>query len=380
MNILKNGLARSSATQSPAAKLARKSDRRSTTRALPAFEPLEGRQMMSVAPLHVPVTAPTTLIALPRLPGPIHAPLGTDPIQAKYQNEGGAAGFLGSSLGPEMNTPQPGGTYEQFQYGNIYYSAATGAHVVSGAILAEYNALAGETDSNGHNVQNDVGLPTSDQIIPGIATARENAFQGGEIYWSAATGAHVVYGAINGHYNSIGGADSYLGLPTSDEQGIPGGREQYFQNGKILFSKSRGARDVPTQTSLTFTTGTIELGPVGGNAQLILYANGSYDFSGHFHDSGILSRNDSLVFGVRSPSGVLYTFSHSGHMAGEIESGSSDDNWDVSGSNPKLAAGWADLQGATYTWQASESTDLNSLINQIEQGAGLVLSIVSIVA
>ena len=69
-----------------------------------------------------------------------------------------------------------------------------------------------------------------------------NTFQGGTIYWSPATGAHVVYGAIGGLYNSLGGPTSFLGLPISDELGIPGGRVSYFQNGrKIVWTPQGGA-------------------------------------------------------------------------------------------------------------------------------------------
>ena len=52
-----------------------------------------------------------------------------------------------------------------------------------------------------------------------------NTFQGGTIYWSPATGAHVVYGGIGGKYNPrLGGTFGTvsIGLPTSDEANVPG--------------------------------------------------------------------------------------------------------------------------------------------------------------
>ena len=286
-----------------------------------------------------------------------------------------------------MNVPGVAGTrMNTFQGGAIHRSPTTGAHAlyaVYGAIGAEYAATAYETDYYGTVVQQILGAPTSDEMdVPGVAGARMNTFQGGAIYWSPATGAHVVYGAIGGLYNSMGGPTSYLGLPTSDEQGIPGGRETYFQGGKILWNPQNGARAVQAVSSMTFETGYITFDngvPVGGSAELTAYVDGSYHFTGHFHDSGLPSYNDSLVIGLVSPSGVLYTFVHTGHMAGTFESGSRDDNWDVSGTNPALAAGWADLEGCRWYWSASTSADWNPLIGQIEQVAGTVLSVVSIV-
>src|SRR5207248_3266132 len=120
----------------------------------------------------------------------------------------------------EMNVPGiAGGRMNTFHGGAIYWSAATGAHVVYGGIGAEYNATAGETDYFGKNVQTILGLPTSDEInVPGYAGARMITFQGGTIYWSSATGAHAVYGSIADFYNSLGGAGwSGLGLPISEE-------------------------------------------------------------------------------------------------------------------------------------------------------------------
>jgi uncharacterized protein with LGFP repeats len=89
-------------------------------------------------------------------------------------------------------------------------------------------------------------VPTSDEVnVPGVPGARMNTFQGGVIYWSAATGAHVVYGDIGRRYNSMGGPTSNLGLPTSDEEGIPGGRVSYFQHGKIVWTPNGGAHAIP---------------------------------------------------------------------------------------------------------------------------------------
>ena len=154
--------------------------------------------------------------------------------------------ILGAPTSDEMDVPGvPGARMNTFQGGVIYWSPATGAHVVYGAIGAEYAATANETDAIGRNVQLLLGLPTSDEVnVPGVPGARMNTFQGGVIYWSPATGAHVVYGAIGGLYNSLGGPTSFLGLPISDEQSIPGGRVSYFQNGTIVWSPSGGAHVV----------------------------------------------------------------------------------------------------------------------------------------
>jgi uncharacterized protein with LGFP repeats len=313
-------------------------------------------------------------------------------IGAEYNALGGAAGY-GLPTTDEANVPGVRGvrvTY--FENGGpytaaIFWSAATGAHTVYGAIGAEYAATANETGYYGTSVPAQLGAPTSDEMnVPGVAGARMNTFQGGDIYWSPGTGAHVVYGGIGSLYSSMGGPTSYLGLPTADEAGIPGGRVSYFQNGKIVWTPQGGAYAVQTVSQMSFSTGNFNFGSglfdpsVQGKAQLTVYADGSYNFTGDFHDSGALSYNDSFVFGLVSTSGVLYTFSHTGSVAGWTQFwDSSDDSWDVSGTNPALAAGWTDLEGAQSYWKADVSWDVGSLIQEIKDAAGIVETIISIV-
>jgi hypothetical protein len=221
--------------------------------------------------------------------------------------------------------------------------------------------------------------------VPGVAGARMNTFQGGEIYFSVGTGAHVVYGGINAQYLSIGGATSYLGLPTSDEEPAAVGRVSYFQNGKIVWTPDGGANAVQAVSSMTFDTGDFDFGhgwfdpPVQGGAELTVYADGGYHFTGHFHDSGFLPYRDNLAIGLLGTSGYLYTFVHSGYMAGTLGGGSRDDNWDVTGNDPRLAANWADLEGCSWCWKANVNADFGPLVNQLEQVAGVVLGVVSII-
>jgi uncharacterized protein with LGFP repeats len=173
------------------------------------------------------------------------------PVAAKYLATAGDTNAYGTQLQSLLGAPTndetdvpgiAGGRMNTFQGGTIYWSASTGAHVVYGGIGAEYNTTASETDYFGVNVQHILGLPTSDETnVPFYAGARMNTFQGGKIYWSASTGAHVVYGGINALYSSFGGPRSGLGLPTTDELGIPGGRAVYFERGNIVWDAVLGA-------------------------------------------------------------------------------------------------------------------------------------------
>jgi hypothetical protein len=73
-----------------------------------------------------------------------------------------------------------------------------------------------------------------------------------------------------------------------------------------------------------------------------------------------------VLLTLMSPSGVLYMFKHTGHMAGTVEPGSRDDDWSESGNNPLIAANWADLQGATEYLQTDVDFDAAVLLEDIK--------------
>jgi hypothetical protein len=160
-------------------------------------------------------------------------------IRGEYLALGGVNSFLGYPTTDMALTPDLHGWYSNFEHGSIYSSNASGAHVIYGAIGAEWTQMGG--------VKSILGYPTSDEAdVDGVAGARVTHFQGGDIYWSAGTGAHEVHGAIWGKYNDENGPASFLGLPTTDETGTPDGigRFNHFQGGSIYWTPGTGAHSV----------------------------------------------------------------------------------------------------------------------------------------
>ena len=153
--------------------------------------------------------------------------------------------ILGLPTSEEANVPGVAGARMQTFQGGTIYSSFVGTHAVIGAIGGEYAATAREVDVVGNNVQKILGMPTGDESnVPGVAGARMQTFQGGTIYWSAATGAHVVYGAIGARYNAMGGAAGVLGLPMHDEEATPdGARVVPFQHGDLFWSQATGVQE-----------------------------------------------------------------------------------------------------------------------------------------
>jgi LGFP repeat len=131
------------------------------------------------------------------------------------------------------------GRRSRFDGADLYWSPATGAHEVHGAIRDHWLSLGG--------VGGFLGFPLTDEspvLSGGTEIGRMNLFQGGSIYWSPATGAWEVHGALRQAWiERYGGPTGTLGWPVSDETGSPAGHYRYndFQNGCLTWNASNGA-------------------------------------------------------------------------------------------------------------------------------------------
>jgi uncharacterized protein with LGFP repeats len=148
-------------------------------------------------------------------------------IGSLYDSTGGSAGYLGVPVSDEH--PVAGGRASDFTGGTVYWGA-TGTHSVQGLIAAKYHGMGGSWSA--------LGLPTGSEGP--AAGGRVSTFQGGSIYWSPPTGANVVQGAIRDRYLAMGGPTGGLGLPVTDERATPQGRESVFQNGILRWNAANG--------------------------------------------------------------------------------------------------------------------------------------------
>jgi len=157
-----------------------------------------------------------------------------DAIQATFDRLGGPGGLLGFPTTPELPTPDRIGAFRHYAAGSIYWSPASGAHEVHGAIRAEWAALGWETGFLRYPVTDE--LPTPDRV------GRFNYFQGGGVYWTPATGPHEVHGAILAKWASLGWESGSLRYPVTDELPTPDrvGRFNYFQGGGVYWTPATG--------------------------------------------------------------------------------------------------------------------------------------------
>ncbi|MET8994616.1 PQQ-dependent sugar dehydrogenase [Amycolatopsis sp. NPDC004169] len=145
---------------------------------------------------------------------------------------------LGYPTTDELGTPDGVARYNHFAkggtVGSIYYTAGTGARAINGEIRKKWAAL---------DYERGLGYPTTDELATPDGRGRYNHFtKGGSIYYTTATGAHVVKGEIRKRWAALGWEYSYLRYPKSDEYAVGGGYRSDFEGGYITYT-SVGARD-----------------------------------------------------------------------------------------------------------------------------------------
>ena len=151
-------------------------------------------------------------------------------IMKRWHRIGGARSGLGGPTSGEYAVR--GGSAQRFAHGRIFWSRRTGAHELQGPTLAVYRAWGGPASRLGFPVTATMGAP---------GRGHKARFEGGRIYSSARTGAHVLYGAILGRWSREGAAAGRLGFPTSSVHRVPGGLSARFQHGRLTWHRSSGA-------------------------------------------------------------------------------------------------------------------------------------------
>jgi uncharacterized protein with LGFP repeats len=161
-------------------------------------------------------------------------------ITADWDAAGGDTGPLG---------PKDGGVYavgegfgQNFAGGKIFFTPATGAHIMTGLILEKYESLGGPADS-------DLGFPTIDEGAGRAPDSRNTTFSAADkpvIFWTPDTGARVVRGPINAAWDKLGGSAGALGVPAEDETYGGAVVTQKFTGGELSYdTKAKTFTTVP---------------------------------------------------------------------------------------------------------------------------------------
>ncbi len=155
-----------------------------------------------------------------------------DAITAAWEAAGGDHSDLGAKHG-DVYAVGPGFA-QDFVHGKVFFTPATGAKSMSGAVLDKYEALGGPAAS-------DLGFPTINEA-PGLAgpDSRVSIFSASDkpvIFWTPDHGAFVVRGAINAAWDKLGSSGGVLGVPVGDETYDGEVATQAFSNGRVSWNR-----------------------------------------------------------------------------------------------------------------------------------------------
>lgn len=148
-------------------------------------------------------------------------------IRDKWWALGAESGAFKYAVVDEGATAKPG-RFQHFQGGSIYWSVGTAAHALTGVILDKY-AKSGWENSP-------LGFPITDQGTLTKDNGKYTLFEGGAIYSTQKAGTHAIWGAIRDEWVRNGSENGRYGYPTSDEYDYEGGKAQDFQGGKLTWS------------------------------------------------------------------------------------------------------------------------------------------------
>ncbi|MDN5774971.1 MAG: N-acetylmuramoyl-L-alanine amidase, partial [Brevibacterium aurantiacum] len=156
---------------------------------------------------------------------------------------------LGKATGKEHDVKGVAGARAQtYEKGNVYWSKKTGAYHLTGAIK---NSFKGD-------VVTQLGLPTSQEKGGLKDGGSAQSFQKGKIYWSKDTGAHYTTGTLLKYWGDKGTIKGHLGYPESDPVYKDGRGEQLFEGARLVWAEGYGTTEFSP-------TGTIDGGVVDNN-------------------------------------------------------------------------------------------------------------------
>jgi len=169
------------------------------------------------------------------------------------------------------------------------------------------------------------------------------------IYWSPASGAHELYGAIRDKWARLAGSAA-----SRTTQWMPKTTRVAaackFQRAVITWSAEGGAAEHEgSGESMTFESGPVTSSlPLGGNIHLVVRRNGDFVFSGHAHGSGFDNIDYAFAVLLATAGGTAYTFAHAGHVEGTIAGlpfgkPNRESDFTITGNVPAIAADWKNI-------------------------------------
>lgn len=168
-------------------------------------------------------------------------------IAQKYWSMGGPTSWLLWPTEPEAQNPDGQGWRQRFAGGFIFYHPQKGTYAIANRTAVVYNRNGWERGYLGYPLSDEHQVSGNDNI--GITSGWMQQFDGGRIYRSSLNDGYqvaAITGRILDRWEQLGGVNSRLGFPISDEEAIGDnrGRQSIFQHGSIVWSPQTDAWEI----------------------------------------------------------------------------------------------------------------------------------------
>jgi hypothetical protein len=266
-----------------------------------------------------------------------------------------------------------------------YWTPRLGTFLIYGVIWLKWKSIGGEESNLGYPISNETSTPDGECRFNNFAMDGNAT---GAIYWTPSLGAFLIYGEIFLKWKSTGGEPGVLGYPITDESsaGDHGGRYNDFSNGgSIYFSPITGAHVIPGALppeiswkgiNIVFPEGVA----AGGWVSLTVTSGGRTTFRGGFHDSGLVDYNYGVACVFVDADNQPWSVSHSGHISGTFGSGDRQDNFNQESNKDELARNWRAIAAANPNLHTNAQVNVNlgDLINLLVQAAGVAGQVIAL--
>lgn len=280
------------------------------------------------------------------------------------------AGWLKYPLSDEILLPD-GGRRQEFEGGAIYVSAqnAIGSAIRNGAIRDKWNSVGGQAPGGsllGYITGDEIGLPD------GVGSMAR--FEFGVIYWSPATNAHIVRGAILHRWADVGYEQGVFGYPIAEQVDVsPTAWSQQFEHGTIGIDALPVREQVvslnPFRKCLfRAMTDWVHLSTTKVNGQVVAATasgHGWWEVINNDCPAGTTA-TVKVQLQVRDLDGNWHNRGSEGQKSGVYPGG---------GSNNRAAANSSCLNGNLVTWRQEVDVDIETLVDPANREYGVAREI-----
>lgn len=260
----------------------------------------------------------------------------TGTVEDTYTAAGGPGGVLGLPTTDVIATPDGRGRYAHFTGGSVYATDATGAHVLTGPVRQRWAAAGWERG---------LGYPTSSVAPTPDGRGEFARFERGTVYWTSATGARVLSGPVADEWTAAGGAGE-LGYPTTDVRDAPDkvGQYAHFQDGSVYWTAATGAHAVSGAVKTRWAASGWERGLGYPTSSTAVTPDGAGEFA-HFQRGSIYS---TTATGARIVAGAFKrAWARTGWERGSLGYPTGEARAVSGGSRQDFQRGWITVSSAT---------------------------------